>query len=167
MTTEFERDREERQAIRRYTRPAIRVGIFALITVAVCTLLSRFITPEPLLSPRNLETLFGIVVLVITLIMITILAARKTVYYSSRLIREDMTIADVLRKWNTVDIVLISITETIPVLGMALTWAGLPFARTWFIFLVSALLLVILMPMGIKVRGKLMILRENHPDLNV
>ncbi|MBN1196350.1 MAG: hypothetical protein JXA62_03000, partial [Candidatus Aminicenantes bacterium] len=161
MTTEFERDRQERQAIRRYTRPALIVGISALITVAVCALLARFITPGPFLSPRNLENFFGIAVLVITLIMIIILAVRKTVYYSSRLIRENMTIEDVLRKWNSVDIVLIGITETIPLLGVALTWLGIPFARTWFIFLVSALLLVILMPMGIKVRGKLMILREH------
>ncbi|HDP93833.1 MAG TPA: hypothetical protein ENN40_00550 [Candidatus Aminicenantes bacterium] len=166
MTTAFERDREERQAIRRYTRPALLVGISALITVVVYALLARLITPEPLFSPRKLETLFSIVVLVITLIMIVILAVRKTVYYSSRLIREGMNIDDVLRKWNTVDIVLIGITETIPLLGLALTWIGVPFARTWFIFLVSALLLVILMPMGIKVRGKLMILRQQHPDLN-
>jgi len=167
MTTEFERDREERRAIRVHTRPAILVGLSALVTVAVCALLSRFITMEPLLSNRSLENIYGIVVLVIILIMVAILAVRKTVYYSSRLIREDMSIADVLRKWRTIDIILIAATEIIPLLGLALTWMGVPFGRTWFIFLVSALLLIILMPMGIKVRGKLMILRQHHPDLNV
>ena len=167
MTTEFERDREERLAIRKHTRPGIMVGLMSLVTVAVCTLLARFISPEPTMSARTLETLFGIVVLVIIMIMVAILAVRKTVYYSSRIIKGEMSVADVLRKWNTIDIILISATETIPLLGLALTWLGVPFSRTWFIFLVSALLLVILMPMGIKVRGKLMILRQHHPDLGV
>ncbi|MDY0296315.1 MAG: hypothetical protein RB296_03265 [Acidobacteriota bacterium] len=166
MTTEFERDREERQAIRLHTRPAIRAGVSALLIVALCALLSRLIAPEPLFPARTLESLFGISVLVIILIMVIILAARKTVYYSSRLVRDDMTISELLRRWNRIDLILIGITTTIPLIGLALTWFGIPFARTWFIFLVSALLLVILLPMGIKVRGKLLILRQHHPDLN-
>ena len=167
MATEFERDREERRAIKKETKPALRLGLIALLAVALCTALARFITIGVMIPPKTRETLFGIFILAIIMIMVAILAARKTIYYSSRLIRDDFTLTQVLRKWKTIDRTLISITGVIPVMGLILTWLGLPFSRTWFIFLVSALLLIILMPMDIKVRGKLMILRDQNPNLNI
>lgn len=145
----------------------MRLGLIALLAVALCTALARFITIGVMLPPKTRETLFGIFILAIIMIMVAILAARKTIYYSSRLIRDDFTLTQVLRKWKTIDRTLISITGVIPVMGLILTWLGLPFSRTWFIFLVSALLLIILMPMDIKVRGKLMILRDQNPNLNI
>lgn len=167
MATEFERDREERRAIKKETKPALRLGLIALLAVALCTALARFITIGVMIPPKTRETLFGIFILAIIMIMVAILAARKTIYYSTRLIRDDFTLTQVLRKWKTIDRTLISITGVIPVMGLILTWLGLPFSRTWFIFLVSALLLIILMPMDIKVRGKLMILRDQNPNLNI
>ena len=145
----------------------MRLGLIALSAVALCTALARFITIGVMIPPKTRETLFGIFILAIIMIMVAILAARKTIYYSTRLIRDDFTLTQVLRKWKTIDRTLISITGVIPVMGLILTWLGLPFSRTWFIFLVSALLLIILMPMDIKVRGKLMILRDQNPNLNI
>jgi len=167
MATEFERDREERLAIKQETKSALRLGIFALLAVVLCTALARYIAIGVTLPPKARETLFGIFILAIIMIMVAILAIRKTIYYSSRLIRDDFTLTQVLRKWRTIDRILISITGVIPVMGLLLTWMGLPFSRTWFIFLVSALLLIILMPMAIKVRGKLMILRDQNPSLDI
>src|SRR4030042_808693 len=67
-----------------------------------------------------------------------------------------------MAKWRRIDIFLLAIGETIPILGLCATWLGMPFERTGYIFLVSIILMFILMPVGIKIRGKLEILRRHH-----
>jgi hypothetical protein len=81
------------------------------------------------------------------------------------MIKEGDTLTQILRKWRQIDIILMAVGETIPILGLIITWLGMPFARTGFIFLVSAILMIILMPVGIKIRSKLDILRRHIPGI--
>jgi hypothetical protein len=111
------------------------------------------------------EDIYGVLIFVIILVMIGTLTARKTLYYSPRLIKEEYDLTEVLKKWRTIDIILLAAADTIPAIGLVVTILGVPFERTWFIFLTAALLMIILIPMGIKVRSKLSILRKQHPDI--
>ncbi len=165
MITTYERELEERRIIKKETRLSMIVGICALISTAIYALLAKYITIDLDLDPKLREDLYGILVLVIILIMIGILAMRKTIYYSPKLIKDEFNLTQILEKWRTIDIILIAIAETIPLLGMIITWIGLPFERTWFIFLTAGLLMFILMPMSIKMRSKLSILRNQHPNI--
>ena len=141
------------------------IGIAAMVATIVYALMAKYIAIDLGLSQKLREDLYGILVLVIILIMIAILAVRKTIYYSPKLIKDEYNLTQVLEKWRTIDIILIAVAEAIPLLGLIITWVGLPFERTWFIFLTSILLLFILMPMSIKVRSKLSILRKQHPNI--
>lgn len=165
MITTYERELEERKIIKKETRTSMIVGIAAMIATAIYALLAKYITLDLGISAKLQEDLYGILVLVIILIMIGILAVRKTIYYSPRLIKDEFNLTQVLEKWRTIDIVLIAVAETIPLLGLIITWLGLPFDRTWFIFLTAGILMIILMPMSIKVRSKLSILRKQHPNI--
>ena len=53
----------------------------------------------------------------------------------------------------------------IPFLSMSVTLLGIPFERTVYIFIGSAILYVILMPVGIKTRSKLQILRRYYDHI--
>jgi hypothetical protein len=103
--------------------------------------------------------------LIVIVLMIMILGIRRTIYYSSRFIKEDFTLTDVLRKWRTIDIMLLATAEIIPLCGLVLTWLGMPFNRTFHFFVAGAALVIILMPVPIKVRSKLGILRKTHSNL--
>jgi len=109
-------------------------------------------------EPR--ETIYSILIAVIIVVMIVILSVRKTIYFSPRIVKEDFTLTQVLRKWRVIDTILLAMAESIPLIGLLLTWMGIPWERTWFIFLVSILLIIILMPVGIKVRSKLNYIRK-------
>jgi len=141
------------------------IGICALISTVIYALLAKFVPIDLGLPTKLREDIYGVLVLVIILIMIAILGARKSIYYSPRLIKDEFDLPQVLAKWRILDITLIALAETIPLLGLVITWLGLPFERTWFIFLTAGLLMIILMPMGIKVRSKLSILRQQHPNI--
>lgn len=165
MITTYEREAEERRIIKKETRVSMIIGIAAMVATVVYALMAKYIAIDLGLNQKLREDLYGILVLVIILIMIAILALRKTIYYSPKLIKDEFNLTQVLEKWRTIDIILIAVAEAIPLLGLIITWMGLPFERTWFIFLTAILLLFILMPMSIKVRSKLSILRKQHPNI--
>jgi uncharacterized membrane protein YesL len=165
MITTYERELEERKIIKKETRISMLVGIAAMISTAIYALLAKYITIDLGIAAKLQEDLYGILVLVIILIMIGILAVRKTIYYSPKLIKDEFNLTQILEKWRMIDIILIAVAETIPLLGLIITWLGLPFDRTWFIFLTAGILMIILMPMSIKVRSKLSILRKQHPNI--
>ncbi len=165
MLTTYERELEERRIIKKETRISMIIGISALVSTVIYALLAKYITIDLGLAPKLREDIYGVLVLVIILIMIGILGARKSIYYSPKLIKDEYSLTQILEKWRTLDIILIAVAEIIPLLGLVITLLGLPFERTWFIFLTAGLLMIILMPMGVKVRSKLSILRNQHPNI--
>ena len=76
-------------------------------------------------------------------LIIVVLAVRKTIYFSPRLVREDFTLAALLQRWRIIDIVLLSFAEVIAIFGLVITLLGMPFART-FHFFVSGFLLTMI-----------------------
>ena len=76
-------------------------------------------------------------------LIIVVLAVRKTIYFSPRLVREDFTLTALLQRWRTIDIILLSFAELIAMFGLVITLLGMPFART-FHFFVSGFLLTMI-----------------------
>jgi membrane-associated HD superfamily phosphohydrolase len=166
MVTETEKRFEERKLIKQETRTTIIISVALLISVGIYTLLAYFIKIEPpFLDKEPLEKIYGIINLIVIMIMVIILGVRRSIYYSPRFIKEDFTLTQVLQKWRIIDIILLAVTETIPLCGLVITFLGMPFNRTFHFFLASALLMLILMPVGLKIRGKLSILRKTHPEV--
>lgn len=160
MTTDYKKEQEEREIIKRETKKPKMLAAGMLISIVLLVIAAYFIKIELNIEKNFRENLYWVLIFVIILILIVILSVRKTIYYSSKIIKEDFTLTQILKKWTTIDIVLISLAELIPIMGLIITWLGMPFDRTWFIFLVSALLMIILMPVGIKVRSKLTVLKK-------
>ena len=165
MLTDYARRHEERQLIKQETRTTLVIGLVMLLLSVIYGLAAYWIKIEPTLSAALQEKIYGIVNLAVVMLLIVILALRKTIYYSPRFIREDFTLAQVLTRWRHIDIVLLVTSEVIPLCGLTLTFLGIPFDRNFHFFLVSALLIVILMPVGIKVISKLSILRKHFPEI--
>lgn len=165
MITEIEKRFEERKLIKQETRTTIIVSICLLISVGIYTALASLIRFKPLLEQEGLDKIFGAVNLIVIMLMIVILAVRRTIYFSPRFIKEDFTLVQILQKWRTIDIVLLAAAETIPICGLVMNFLGMPFKRTFHFFLASALLMFILMPIGLKVRSKISIIKQTHPDI--
>lgn len=158
---DFEKRLKEKELIKQNTRTPRLIAYIMIVSIGVMALLAYTVRIDPDIPTSTLETLYGLAVFLIILILIAILSVRKTLYYSTRYIKENDTLEDILRKWARIDILLMSAGVTIPILGLLITWMGTPFNRTGFIFVVSAILMVILLPVGIKIRGKLEILRKH------
>lgn len=166
MTTEIEKRYEENKLIKQETRTTVLISLAILVSVGIYTALAYFVKIGPLLNDQDaLKKAYDIINLVVIMLMIVILGVRRSVYYSPRFIKEDFTLPQVLAMWRAIDFILLAIAETIPICGMVITWMGMPFNRTFHFFIAGALLIIILMPVPIKVRSKLSILRQTHPDL--
>jgi hypothetical protein len=165
MMTEYAKRSEERKLIKKETRPTVVIGLVLLFLSVIYGVAAYGIKIQPTMTFELLEKIYGIVNLAVVMLLIVILAVRKTIYYSPRFIREDFTLAQVLARWRRIDIVLLAISEVIPLCGLVLTFLGIPFDRNFHFFLVSGLLTIILMPLGIKVRSKLSILRKHFPGI--
>jgi hypothetical protein len=162
--TEYEKRLEERRIIKKETKLTIMISVGLLITCIIYGLIAYFIKIKPTMTGAEQDKLYGMINLIIILIFIGIVAARRTLYYSPRIIQEDFNLTQVMKQWRKIDIVLLAIAETIPICGLVLAFLGMPFDKTFHFFLGSALLMVILMPVGIKVRSKLSILKEHFPE---
>jgi MFS family permease len=165
MNIDYKKQLEERNIIKKETRTSKLIALGMLASILVYAFLAYFVKLDFNLEKNARENIYWILIFVIILILIGILSVRKTIYYSTRMIKEGDTLTQILRKWRQIDIILMAVGETIPILGLIITWLGMPFARTGFIFLVSAILMIILMPVGIKVRSKLDILRRHIPGI--
>ena len=160
MTRDYKKEIEEREIIKRETRPTIFIAIALMVSTMIYGALAYFVKIDLGIPKEARETIYWILIFIIILILIAILSVRKTIYFSPRHIREDFTLKQGLEKWRTFDIILLALAESIPILGLLLTWMGIEWNRTWFIFLVSILLMIILTPMPIKVRSKLTYVRQ-------
>lgn len=165
MTTEIEKRYEERKVIKKETRVTIIIGLALLGTVFIYGLLAYFIKVKPMMDKQPLQNAYDMMNLIVIVLMVVILGVRRSIYYSPRFIKDDFTLTQVLRKWRAIDILLMSVAETIPICGLVVSLMGMPFDKTFHFFLGGALLMVILIPVGIKVRSKISILKKTHPDL--
>lgn len=165
MTTEIEKRYEERKLIKKETRVTILIGLALLGSVFIYGLLAYFIKTEPMMDKEPLKNLYDMMNLIVIVILIAVLGVRRSIYYSPRFIKDDFTLTQVLQKWRAIDILLMAVSETIPICGLVITLLGMPFDKTFHFFVGGGLLMVILIPVGIKVRSKISILRKTHPDI--
>lgn len=166
MVTEIEKRYEEQKLIKQETRITLFISIALLVTVGIYTALAYFIKMSPILNDtESLKKVYDMINLIVIVLMIIILAIRRSIYYSPRFIKEDFTLTQVLQKWRKIDIMLLAIAESIPICGLVITWLGMPFNRTFHFFVAGFILVIILMPVPIKIRSKLAILRKTHTNL--
>lgn len=170
MQLHFERDLYQRKLIKEHTRISQTVGLAAIFSSLVYMAIAYFLIhpAEPLVEdPAVLDNIWMIVNVIVVLIMVAILALRRTVYYANRTVSRGDTLKDVLIKWQKIDLILIAAAEIIPVTGLVLRIMGLSFEKCFHFFLGSAILFLLLTPFGIKVRSKLQILQRSHPEIDL
>jgi hypothetical protein len=161
MITQYERSLEERKIIKAETKNTIKISVAMMFSVLCMALVAYFVKTKPILSRNALEGLWNIFNIVIVMLTVIILAVRKTIYYSPKIIKEDFTLTQILRKWRTLDLILIAVAEIIPIMGLVISFLGMSFSYTYHYFVASGLLMVILMPIGLKVRSKLTELKKH------
>jgi hypothetical protein len=161
MITQYERSLEQRRIIKAETKNTIKISLILLFSVLCMALVAYFVKTKASLSRSALEELWNILNIAIVMITVIILAVRKTIYYSPKIIKEDFTLTRILQKWRTLDLILLATAEFIPMMGLALSLLGMPFSSTYHYFVASGLLMVILMPIGLKVRSKLTELKKH------
>ncbi|NIM14743.1 MAG: hypothetical protein GTO45_22365 [Candidatus Aminicenantes bacterium] len=169
MTTiaEYQQRIEERKTIKQESKTTVIISISLILSTAILGLISYLVKIKPVMGEKSLENIRGAASLVVVILMVGILAAKRSIYYSPKFIKEDFTLKQVLQKWRTIDIILLIIAETIPICGLVLAFQGMPFDKNFHFFLGAGILMFILMPMGIKVRSKLDILRQHFPDSDI
>lgn len=161
MTTQYERRLEERRIIKAETKNTLIISLVMLCSVFCMALAAYFIKNKPSLSRSSLEDIWTILNIVIVIMTVIILAVRKSIYYSPKIIKEDFTLTQILEKWRTLDFILLALAEIIPILGLIISLLGMPFSWTYHYFVAPALLMIILMPIGLKVRSKLTVLKKH------
>lgn len=165
MTTEIEKRYEERKQIKKETKITILIGLAMMSSMAAFALAAYFIKTKPAMENDALRNSYDMLNLIVIVLMVVILGIRRSIYYSPRFVKEEFNLTQVLQKWRAIDILLMAVAEIIPICGLVITLMGMPFERTFHFFLGGAILMVILIPFGIKVRSKLSILRKTHTNL--
>lgn len=154
MLAEFEKQQIEREHIRRESRTTMIICLAMLASIVAYALAAYLVPPPPRTAPavRDAWNVLNIVAIVL---IIAVLAVRKTIYFSPRLVRDDFTLAALLQRWRAIDIVLLAFAELIAVFGLVITLLGMPFQRTFHFFVGGFLLALINMPVTFKVRDKI------------
>lgn len=156
---------EERNIVKQETKTTIIICLCVLFLNVVFGVAASFIKVNPALKQKSLENIYMMVNLGIVMLLIAVLAVRKTIYYSPRFIKEDFTLRQVLTKWKRIDIFLLMVSQVMPICGLVMTFMGMPFDRNYHFFVASGILIILLTPLGIKVRSRLSILRKHFPDI--
>jgi hypothetical protein len=156
---------EERKIIKQETKTAIIICLCVLGLNIILGVAAFFIKVEPTMKQKTLEKIYWYVYLGTIMLLIAIMAVRKIIYYSPKLIRPDFSIPQVLAKWKRVDLWLLLISEIIPICALVMTFLGLTFDWNYPFFIGSCILILLLTPFGIKVRSRLSILRTHFPDI--
>ncbi len=113
-----------------------------------------------------MNNIFNIMNLSAIFMVVAVLAVRKTIYYSVRTIKEDFTLTQIVQRWRSIDIILVAVAESISILGLVISFLGVPFGRTFHFFITSVLVILIVMPINWKIRDKLRILNHQR-DMNI
>ncbi|MEN8221874.1 MAG: hypothetical protein ABFR36_01335 [Acidobacteriota bacterium] len=171
MNFEYDKFSENNEIIKKETRTTVLICLAMVASVIVYALISYYLTEVKKISfadisPDNLSNIFNIMNIAAIFMVIAVLAIRKTIYYSTKIIKDDFTLIQIIQKWRSIDIVLIAIGESISILGLVISLLGVPFGRTFHFFITSVLVILIIMPMNWKVRDKLRTLNHQR-DMNV
>jgi hypothetical protein len=154
MLAEFEKQNIERGHIRRESRLTMIICQAMLASIAICTALAYFFSVRGT-APQRVRDAWSVLNIIAIMLIIAVLAVRKTIYFSPRLVRDDFTLAALLRRWRTIDIILLSFAELIAIFGLVITLMGMPFKQTFHFFVGGFLLAMINMPVTFKVRDKI------------
>lgn len=154
MVPEFEFEKEN-EIIKRETKITIIIAIALLISILVYTVISFYLKVEINLEKNILEKIYFIMNFLTIFFIITLLAIKKRIYYSPKIIKKNDNLTQILQKWRSIDIVLLAVAETISIFGLLITLLGMPFKRTFHFFVGSALLILLLIPMDMKIRERL------------
>jgi len=154
MLAEFEKQKQERDIIRRESRITMIISLSMLASIVAYTLIAYIFGSNrpPVKAVKDVWNIFSIMSV---MLIIIVLAVRKTIYFSPRLVNEDFTLTALLRRWMVIDIVLLAFAEGIAIMGLVITLMGMPFARTFHFFVGGFLLTMISMPISFKVRDKI------------
>ncbi len=156
MTTEFEFEKKmkQRNLAVRESRLTMRIGLLILASIAIYALLAYFIEPAGRMTPL-VENIYMVFCVIAVGIVIVVLAVRRTIYFSPRLVGENMDLATLLGKWRIIDITLFACAESMALMGLIVRYLGVPFPRTLSFFAGSFLLVLVLMPFTFKVMDKI------------
>jgi F0F1-type ATP synthase membrane subunit c/vacuolar-type H+-ATPase subunit K len=154
MISEFEKQKQEMDVVRRESRVTLIFSLALLFSIVVYGLVA-YLYRTPLRFSKTVYDAYGILNIVAIVLVIVVLAVRKTIYFSPRLVSENFSLTDLLRRWRSIDIILLAFSEVIAVFGLVITLLGMPFVRTFHFFVAAFLLAMILMPIQWKVRDKI------------
>lgn len=171
MNFDYDNFTENNAIIKRETRTTVLISLSMVASIIIYALISYYFTetiktPIIEISPTLLNTIFNVLNIVAIFMVVIVLAVRKTIYYSQRIIKEDFTLIQILLKWKKVDIVLIAVAESISVMGLIISFLGMPIGRTFHFFVTSILVILVIMPINWKIRDKLRILNHQR-DMNI
>lgn len=157
---------EERNIVKQESKSTIIICFSVLFLDVVLGVAAFFLKVKPVLRNDTLENIWNMVNLGIIILLIAVLALRKTIYYSPRLIKENFTLKQVLAKWKRIDLFLLAVSQVMPVCGLVMIFLGMPFESNYHFFVASGILIILLTPLGIKVRSRLSILKKHFPDIH-
>jgi hypothetical protein len=170
MEFQFEKETKQRELIKKYTRVSKLLGMSCIFLIFFYFLITKYlINPaNPIISNTDLlHNIWLIVNVAVIMIMIIILGSRRTLYYSKRVVNEKDSLAEILEKWQKIDVVLIVVAEIIPLMGVTLRILGVSFDRLFHFFVGTLFLFILLTPLGIKVRSRLTTLKKHNPNIHV
>lgn len=168
MEFSFESDLKETEIIARESNLTRIVGLAILSSILIYGLVAYFFKPGEALPSRAIQDIWGIFNVIAIFLIVVVLGVRRSIYFSPRLIREDFNLVTLLKRWQVIDIVLMSGAEAIAIMGLVARLLGMPFARTFHFFVSSALVVLILMPFTFKVRDKVRTFAKNagkYPEI--
>ena len=161
LNFDFEIGEKEKKIIKVETKKSLIIAYCLMISVFIHLLLAYFLTINMSMNKTSLNLLFNIFNIMAIFIIILVLGLKKSLYFSPRIIKEDFDLAQILQKWQSLDIVFLSLGSSISVTGLVVTFLGMPFNRTFHFFIVSGLVILMVMPMSWSVEGKLRALKNN------
>ncbi len=158
-------DTFEGKEIYQGTKKSMLTGKIIIIFTSLMALLSYLIDVQPIKSLKSLQNIYWISNFLVVVTLIIIFSLKKSIYFSSKYIDEKDTLKTLLIKWSKFDIILMLIGLILPFAGFFCFLQGINFVGIWHFYLASILLTIMIMPMGIKVRSKLKIIRTYFPNI--
>jgi len=154
--------KEFNDIIKRESKITVIISLALLFTIVLYFILSiyAFSKISMKIDKKLVDNVFQILNIIAIVEIIIILAIRKTIYFSEKIIKRDMRLSQILNKWRLIDIILLAIGESISIYGLVLVLMGMPIGRTYHFFVASALVILIIMPMNWKVRDKIRTLQK-------
>lgn len=155
MLAEYEKQQIEREHIRRESRLTMALCQVLLATIVLYALAAAFLLPDRGMPGKAVRDAWEALNIAAIALVVIVLAVRKTIYFSPRLVRDDFTLQALLRRWRAIDIVFLALAEAVALFGLAIALAGMPFRQTFHFFVAGFLLALINMPVAFKVRDKI------------